>query len=69
MKKLLLAFLITFSACGQDNDHVEEKHNPHQPQVTGMYCQDVGGNITRCENNEVVCYKLLHSALQCKFMR
>ena len=76
MKKLLLVFLITFSACGQDNDHVEKetlaKHHTDYPLVcvrAGQVGMGIAGQIIhRCENYEVVCY-VSNTEMQCKFKR
>ena len=56
MKFLLLVLL--FSCNAQTDEPVSPYH---------IECRKVGDGMLRCENEEVICYQLYGSALQCKF--
>ena len=71
---IILLFLFACSdpvAISGPNFNEEISEEPPEEEQLELKCNSVSysEDIYRCENNEVICYSILKSALQCKFKK
>lgn len=63
----ILLLLTTTSINAQEITPEEFKKRGHYGTELEMKCKVSGASFTRCENSEVVCYKIFNGGTQCKF--